>query len=307
MSKAKIKIISAIIISILLFVFIFIAFDIYFYLKIENHASFLKYFSVYKNKTTKELINDYVYKNDKRIVKKYPKIENKDSKLSPLLLFGDSFIYSNRLDKDKTLAKIIAKHTKRPIYDQSTPYVKPQHILFELKSDELYKTVPKPDFIITLYVSYHNMEVYTKCASSSSDLFYKIKKNKLKRYEKVPFYKKSFLLAHINAQLFKKQKFNDIYFNLGKELYKRHILESLAEAKKHWGDNVKFIIIRYLDNHNPLEDKMFEELKKEGVIVFEMYKYIDTKQKKYQTKTKPRPNSLLWETIMPVMIEKTGI
>ena len=142
-------------------------------------------------------------------------------------MFGDSFVYSNRLNKNETFAKILSKNTKRPIYDQSTPYVKPQHILFEFQCDEFYKIIPKPKFIIYLYVPHHIMEVRTKCARSTHDVFYKYNRKRLTRQIRVPFIKKSYFISYINSRLYRaNKKFNNLYFNIGKDLYKSIMLES---------------------------------------------------------------------------------
>ena len=79
------------------------------------------------------------------------------------------------------------------------------------------------------------------------------------------------------------------------------------EVEKHWGNDIKFVIIRYFNTSNPLEDELFNELKQKGFVVFNLYDYIDTKQEKYQIKEKVRPNALFWKTAIPIMIKELGI
>ena len=55
---------------------------------------------------------------------------------------------------------------------------------------------------------------------------------------------------------------------------------------------------------------MFDELKKDGFIVFEIYKYFDTKDPKWlvsEILPKTRPNDIFWKTAIPVMIKELGI
>ena len=318
--KTILFITSIVVIAFIVLALCFFFLDLYYhkpYRNTGNILNFSKYFQVYKNKPYDILIQNYVYKDDARYENKYQNAYNTDSNLKSIILFGDTYLYGNIvqgkfLKENETFAYVLAQLTKRPVYNQATPDVVPQHILFELSSKELYEIVDKkPEYIINLYVPPNIMEVYTKCSKSAHDIFYKLDKGKLIRYEKIPFYKKSYLIANINAFFFDcKNPISKIYYRLGKDLFRELLLESRRLAQLHWGKDVKFIIIRFFEPQNEIEDEMFDELKKDGFIVFEIYKYFDTKDPKWlvsEILPKTRPNDIFWKTAIPVMIKELGI
>lgn len=302
----NLKFIKVVAINLILIFIIFAGFDLYVFLKYESKGNIINYIQIYRDKNEKKLIENYVYQQDIRNKKNYKRIENEESTLKPIMLFGDSFVYSNRLDKNGTFAHILAEYTNRPIYNQSTPFVKPQHMLFILEQNEFYKTVKIPEYILYIYVPVHVIEMYTKNANSSHDIFYKLQNGKLIRYNKIPFYKKSYFLGYLTTRLSKSNKnIFKLYFKTGEDLYKAVLIQSKKEMCKRWGDDTKFVIIRFFKTQNQLEDKMFEDLKQEGFVVFEIYNYIDTKLQIYQTDKKVRPNELFWKIAVPILIQKT--
>jgi len=301
------KIIKLVLIS--FFIVIFFLLDFYSYSVFENASSLKKYFLVQKNKTEKELVNNYICKiHDIRYKQKFPSLYD-GVKNNPILLFGDSWIYRITLNKNENLASQIHLKTKRDVYDQSTPYVKPQHIFFQLGRDEFYKLIKKPDYIFYFYIPFHVMETYTKNARSTHDLFYKLQNKKLVKYKFIPFYKKSFLISHINAKLSGKfaviEKF---FFNKGKEIFSAIMIESLDKVRKYWGDDVKFVIVRFCENKRINENELFDKLQKQGFIIFNLYDYVDVSLKtNYISKTKRRPNKAFFEKIADILIKEFNL
>ncbi len=307
---------KAIIIAVLLFLLLSIIFfffcDLYSNTPFRTTKDIKTYFRIYKNKTETQLVQSYIYKNDNKIKIHHKKIENISSDNLPILIFGDTHTYGNHLKEKETFAHNLSKYTNRPVYNQSSPFVKPQQIYFQLTNKKFYKIFNKhPKIILYVYTRHNIIEVYTKCARSSHDLFYKLKNGRLVRYERIPFYKKSFFVARINAYLFDKKEFQPIYAKIGEKMYKTLVIESKNEAQKHWGKDVRFVIIRLFKPNNDWEDKIFEDLKKEdGIVIFEAYKYIDTSSEKYLVKEilpKMRASGKMWETLVPIMVKELGI
>ncbi len=264
----------------------------------HRNKSYFGEYKIFKYKTPKTIADKYIY--DINTTKKYRKTENKNSAKKPILLFGHTLLYGYDLEENETLSHNLAILTKRPIYNRVKPETNHNHMYYQLSNEDFYKIIPKPEYIFYFYDSKHIAQSKNKLEFGSQDIYYKQKKDKLIVYKKLPISKKSFLLAKINIFLFK-NKFSQLYFKANETLFKKILNESHKEAEKHWGKNTRFIIVELHACKSKTEEKIIEDLKKEGFEVFELYKYINLKDKKYKNKNKECYNSLLWEETAKVL------
>lgn len=266
-----------------------------------NYKSIKNYFSSYRDEAKQEIDNKYIY--DRLTERTYRKVENVNSKSDSIVLFGFSSVYGLNLKPNETVSYNLAKYTKRPIYNRAKPESSLNHMYYQLSSEDFYKIVKKPDYIIYFYTPKQIMLMNNKMDYCQHDVYYKLKDDKLLKYEKIPLYKKSYLISGINRFVFRK-KYLDAYYKNEAKLFKTILIESKNEARKYWGNDFKFIIVRCANSGSILENKMFDELNKEGFVVLDLHKYIDIKDQKYNSYKSFRLNALFWKDVASILVKE---
>ncbi|MCQ2788790.1 MAG: hypothetical protein MJ229_00265 [bacterium] len=224
------------------------------------------YFSV------KELENRYIL--DK--YKIYRKIENKDSKLPPILIFSDCFLFSYGIDNEKeTYSYFLGKMTKRPVYNRSLYSLPYQYMLFQLKNEKFYNVIPKPkDLIYTLKLENLTTDVQGITPWIKFDFCYKKDKN-----GNLVFHK--YLLSE---QILSKKIFDYLNFKNVKDtkdiedLFLLSLKECKKEVENHWGKDVNFYILVAFENYSKYESNI-KELEKLGFkIIFIEKSFYDNEE-----------------------------
>lgn len=247
------------------------------------------FFSRYKDQDQNEA--KYIFDTNKV---KYRKVQNENSKLKPILLFGGIYAYGSNLNKNETLSYYLSDITNRPVYNRAKADTNANHMYYQLSNNDFYKIVPKPEYIFYLYVPYQIVTAKYKFIFCQQDIFHKINQGKLYIYNHIPLYKKSYFLTKINQCIFEKNYLNNIFYLLNEKLFLKLLTESKKEAQNHWGD-VKFVIIRYYRTTNRIEDRIFKTLEKEGFIIFDLYKYVNTANARYSIKPRYYPDNQFWQ------------
>ena len=139
------------IISINLIIFLILAFilDIYIYYS-HLYMSYyynpavdnISYFKHITRKLNYNYAKEIMFRNDI-----YPKSENtgNGNYKSPYVIFGCSFAEGAALKDNEKFTYQLAKRVQAPVYNRARGGWGPQHMLFQLKSDEFYKKI-KPDY-----------------------------------------------------------------------------------------------------------------------------------------------------------------
>ena len=229
---------------------------------------------------------------------------NEESKESPILLFGCSFVYGHRIPFEKSMHKVLQKYTTRPVYDRSYHGWGVNQMLYQLKNPEFYKIIPqKPYKIIYVYMPDHINRLYKPCMYSIYEYygaFFKFDKfGKLVKRKDFDGYNRFNLTAHIYDSINKekdKEKIKKFLYN--------HFAEAKTEIEKHWKDT-DFIILEYFP------DEIFEsikpDLKKHGFIVIdrnELVKFEYGDERYCLDKTDGHPNQNAWEAVIPKLMEQ---
>lgn len=257
----------------------------------------------YKNKTEQENFDKYIY--DKIVKRTYRKIENENSHLKPIVLFGFSNVYGLNLTPQETISFNIGKITKRPVYNRAKAESSLNHMYYQLSNDDFYKIVKKPEIIFYFYSPKQFMLMNHKLDFCQHDIYYKLKRGRLIKYENIPLYKKSYLMSAINRFIFRKGYFKNIYYTTDAKLFETLLIESKKEAQKHWGDNIKFVIVKCFDSDNILEDKIFINLSKQGFVIFELKKFMKIKDKIYKDGARHSP--LFWKDTAEVLVKEFNL
>ena len=134
-----------------------------------------------------------------------------------------------------------------------------------------------------------------------SFLYYTLKKDSLAKNNKISILKKSYLIAQLNIAKFKKSGIKHFLNDKNNKLFEKILLESKKQAKKHWKNDAKFIVI-ICSKPCDSENKIFSKLNKNGFKIIELYKYIDIENKKY--KDGSRPNAKYWQDAAKIIVKE---
>lgn len=235
--------------------------------------------------------------------------------LKPVVLFICSFAFGDDLTDEATFQYKLSKLTNRTVYNRAVNGWGLQHMLYLLKSDDLYKEMPEPEYVIYLYISNHieRMYKYTHGEAMNGAYHYLkyhkifnnlIRENRLQNmlysrvWNKIILHKTTQLLINNQAGAF--------------NLFEKHLLECKKEMKKHW-KNTKFIIFDYEspdnffnlypDNLNPANVKKLEN---DGFIVIKTSDLTNIKlgDEYYLTDINHHPNEKAWDLVTPLFAEK---
>ena len=304
---------------------IIVFFNIVFILLIFMLANFaVFYFEIKKintNSNIKDIILEYKnflsrdisYKDSFETLiysKNIRKVENENSKEKPILIFGCSFTEGSGLKDNETISYKLGKTITRPIYNRGLSGTGVQHMLFQLKTEEFYKIVPKPEYIIYIFMDGHTQRIFTPVTLSFNNCytaFYKKEKNELKLKKRNFLSDKIIIQHYISNQLawYFLNRFK-IYKDFSENLLIDYIQESRKEAEKHWGKDLKFVVMFYRD---PIRQETIKELDDLGYIIITKEDFkINVWDKKFQiSETDDHPNGLAWDYIVPEIVKKLNL
>lgn len=272
-----------------------------------NHPKFFDFLSDYKEYYTRKVDNEYLY--NKYILGNqeinYRKVVNPNTKYpSPILLFGCSYVYGHKIPEDKILSEVLGKYTKRAIYNRAFHGAGTQLMLYQLQSEDFYKIIPQPEYIIYVYITDHLRRIKIPCIPSIKDYmdiyyFYDEHSKSLKRKQYNKYFKLPFFIYYINN----KKKYN---YNDGLDLFKYEILESKKLIDKHW-KNTKFVVFIYEKYNTEIQNLIISELKHNGIIVIkrnDIAPFDDFDTRFALSEDDGHPNEYAWEYIVPKLMKE---
>ncbi len=204
---------------------------------------------------------------------------------------------------------------KRSVYNRAMSCNGTQHMLYQLKQEDFYKSMPEPEYIIYLYISNHIFRIYKYpwlykwgYRIRYNDLKYNSTKDGLKeehRLQNIPYSRvyNELILYNITKWQAKRNGF---------EFLEKHLIESKNEVEKHW-KNTKFVIFDYESkdswfNNCPevLNKENVEKLRKDGFIIIKTSELTDIKlgDEYYINSADQHPNEAAWNLITPLFVKK---
>ena len=321
------KVFKIILINVILVILIFFCVDFFAYVFTVNKKEplYFKYknpfaiFAIYITRFSflnkdASILQDYI--NNKR----FRPVENEGTKTKkPILIFGCSFAYGYRLKDNETFSYQLGKLTGRPVYNRAYPGWAPQHMYIQLQNKNFYKIVPKPEYIIYVFIPNQIARFHLTTRITTSrykyNIFYKISKNKLKR-DIFSEYINSFATIYlVKRKLHPVQPRSLKYRQYDHKLLKLYFSTSKQIVNKKWGNDVKFIIILY-GKESRLKKLLptFNGLKKSNFTIININDLSDKNfnSKEYQIgkingKWDYHPNAKAWEEITPLIVNKLNL
>ena len=79
-------------------------------------------------------------------------VENEESEKAPILLLGDEVAMGLELNREDELSYQLAKKTGRPVYNRAVNCPPMQTALKQVRDKELYKQIPKSEYVIFTFI-----------------------------------------------------------------------------------------------------------------------------------------------------------
>ncbi len=227
-----------------------------------------------------------------------------------ILVMGCSYAFGHMLENRQTFSYKLSEKLKRTVYNKAFDFYWGINNAYGLLSDEnFYKEVKNIDTIIYIYISDHKNRTKGIYFDDLMDGHHEFLRYKYKdgNFYKYSFWSKNPLLNFSIFKSFKKIMFVQSQNKIDDVFFCKTMLDKMREnAIKHYGENLKFIILNYAST----EDNLIEELKKDShykvINVSDLVdKDIDLFSKKYQLQyNDEHPNETAWNTILPAFIQE---
>lgn len=227
----------------------------------------------------------------------------------PILIFGCSYAYGWGLEDNQTFSYKLSEYTKRKVYNRAYSGWGPQNMLYQLRRDDFYNTVPEePEYIIYVYMNGHSYRVFREVWSFENQLFYRYSDDKL---EKSVFSSGGVLYGFIARKIryIIAECITNIpcFKNHTEDIVIKHFIESRDEASKHW-KNTKYAVFFYSYNGN--ETGIVSKLKDRG---FDVIRYCELTNENINSleymvsKYDMHPNEKAWDLFTPLISEKLNL
>lgn len=229
-------------------------------------------------------------------------------KKMPIIIFGCSFAYGERIDEEQTVSYKLSYLTKRPVYNRALGSWGVQHMLYQLRRKDFYKQVKKPEYVIYIYINDHIRRLYNYVYSANElymGLIYKKNKDELTQdHLLMPYIDGLYINKIIREYYAQKIGYDPKRFNQNFDFLKLHFIKSKKELEKNY-PNTKFVILIYQDSFTD----RWPELEKEGFIIIKVKDLVSVNlnNNKYKAYDNVHPNGKAWDVILPVLIKKLNL
>ncbi len=275
-----------------------------------NHPAMSEDYKVLKN-------NGYYEKGNSQEEFLFRKPVGLEYKKPPIIIFGGSYAWGARLYEDQTFHYKLSELMQRPVYNRAISGWGVQHMLYQLERDDFYEDVPKPEYVIYLYISNHisRMHKYNFIYKYSRKYSYNYLKYNLiadklieeKKPQHIPYLRiyEQFILRYF-------AKINENNSKKSFDIFEKHLLACKEQMDKHWGENnVKFILLYYdsqdcfNDFPSILNEENIKKLSNDGITVIKTSDLTDIAldENYWLDDRDPHPHEKAWELITPLFVE----
>ncbi len=257
--------------------------------------------------TTKMTSYDDFYKNlfKKKLIRP---IENYESELSPIVIFGCSFAYGDGLNERQTFSHKLAKYVNNPIYNFSYGGWSVANMLYQIEHEPILKDMKEPESVIYVFVPVQKHRLFLHVYHPLDwhlTVHYKIKDNMLKQSKIPPVFFSLYTIKKIDNMVAMFKGSSDIYKSKRDEITKLFFKQSLINMKANW-KNTKFYIFNFSDY---TEDFLYELEQETDWKLIDLSEFEDEEKiyfnKKYTISEEDKhPNEAVWDIIAPLFFQK---
>lgn len=246
-------------------------------------------------------------------------IADNNFKKKPILLFGCSVTYGNKLSDEENFSGQLSKITKRPVYNLAYDGWTISHMLRQLEKNENIKNL-NPEYIIYTYISDQRRRLFFYQGwVNDTELYLRYtynKNNELIANEKnYPFYYRLQIVKNIQ-HLIERNKINNEEYasNFMLDIFKRS-----SKIMKERYPNAKLIMLIYHDydceygdnieisNTNAyFSDKEYKKLTEMGFDLINMEEFANKVYctPEYRLDDKHHPSENMWKDFIPLLVKK---
>ncbi len=219
-----------------------------------------------------------------------------------VLIYGGSFAYGDGLSNEESLGGVLAKLTKRNIYNRAIGGSGPQMMLYDIQTKKCKNIVNDAEYIIYIYIDDHiNRILMFRCWPFLHKVLVKYvfdKKTGELILKKPNFYQTySYVYRLIESYM--------PYYICSadrEKLFYEIVKQSYVELKKLY-PNSKFIILNYSVWTLP-KQKQFEKLGIKVISVSDLTNKNLFSLEYYNSEYDTHPNKKVWKELTPILIKK---
>lgn len=233
----------------------------------------------------------------------------------PIVTMGCSYTEGIGVSYKNTFAAKLNKYTNRTVYNRGIGGTGLQVVYEQLSYDRMQEQIQDAEFIIYTYIPDHINRLARKTiAPYIPDIMptYHLKKDKLVK-DKSYFYPIYYLFIYkMLAEYFEKIN-TEKEFENGKPLFFKLLEETISVANKKY-DNLKFVFLEFPHyGQSPevaLSDLEREKIRELGYIYISAEDILGEDLRtnlKYRAVDKDHPSGLVWEELVPQLVEKLNL
>lgn len=239
-------------------------------------------------------------------------------KSAPVIIFGCSFAYGDRLQENQTFSYKLAKLLKAPVYNRAACGWGFQHMFHQIRTKEIFNIVKqKPQHVIYVYLYDHIYRMYRHTYSFPFNnwlfLQYKYDGNDFVKYNpKFPFLERLCLSGEIYHYIATEKSNNPKYFDENFDLMKQYFIKSKNELEKEYG-KINFTIIKYEFEEEGREiytkSSRWKELEQEGFTILNTTELAGRKlnQREDFADDGFHPSEKVWDFLTPIIIKRLNL
>ena len=236
-------------------------------------------------------------------------------KSEPVIIFGCSFAYGDRLDHHQTFSHKLANIIKAPVYNRASCAWGLQHMLHQIRTKDIFNIVKqKPKHIIYIFINNHIYRMYRHTNQFPFNnmlyLHYKFDGNDFKKHNPTfPFLERTSIIGKIHHYEANRKTYEEKYFNKNFDLLKLYFIKSREELEKQYG-KINFTIIKYNfeddEQSKYLETVRWNELKEIGFNVIDTKDLVGRKLNRREDKADDNfhPSEEVWNILTPKIAEE---
>lgn len=280
--------------------------------------------SIYKSKHTKfgvetkfppNWTKTYKYEEQPYDLRKPTGLEYKNA---PIIIFGCSFAYGDRLKDNQTFSYKLSKLVKAPVYNRAACGWGLQNMFHQIRTKEIFNVVkqkPQQVIYVLMYDHIYRMYRHTYAFPFNNMLFlqYKFKKNDFVKYDpKIPFLERLSLSGIFYNHFARENAKNPKYFDKNFNLMKQYFIKSKNELEAKYG-KINFAIVKYEFEETYenvyLKTERWKELEDAGFTVLDTTELMGRKLNKPEDYADDgfHPSEKVWDNLTPIIAKKLNL
>ena len=294
-------------------------FSLLVFFEIYNFCSVKLYYKKYENTNLKYSfrMKSYEYFYNEIFKKKFMRpVENKNSSLNPVLIFGCAFAYGQNLKNDETFSHHIAEYIKNPVYNFAYGGWSIANTLYQAQHEPIIQNLSKePEYVIYVYTPVQLHRVYLNVYDPGDNhltAHYDYKNGIIKETKPSLFLYSFYTAKKLNnaaamRKIWTKNYWtrNEKYRMKNEEVLIKFFDETIKELKKRW-KNTKYYILAYENGRDSDMQRVSEETDWQVVFIDDIASMNVFAPEYVISKTDTHPSKKAWDVLTEPFLRRIG-